>query len=122
MKRPDLLLLVAIWQFVSVFFALVGIVAIAVFAFPVVLDMWGNALVGGVFGLSVVLLILTAVVGLGIAAGIGLLQGKEWARILAIIHAVLNVLNVPIGTVLGVLVLVYLTRPEIVAYFKRPAE
>ena len=56
------------------------------------------------------------------STGIGLLQGKEWARILAIIHAVLNVLNVPIGTVIGVLVLVYLTRPEIAAYFKQPAE
>jgi hypothetical protein len=121
-KRPDLLLLVAIWQFVSVFFAAICIVAIAVFAFPVVLDLWGDALIGGVFGLSIALLLFAAIIVVGLAAGIGLLQGREWARILAIVQAVLTVLWVPIGTIIGVLVLVYLTRPEIVAYFKRPAE
>ena len=38
----------------------------------------------------------------GIIAGIGLLQRRSWGRILAIIVAIFNLLNVPIGTVAGI--------------------
>ncbi len=37
----------------------------------------------------------------GLVAGIGLLARKPWARILALIVAALNLLNFPIGTMLG---------------------
>ena len=33
-KRPDLLLLIAIWQFLNAFLCLIGMAAIAIFAFP----------------------------------------------------------------------------------------
>ena len=39
---------------------------------------------------------------LGIIAGFGLLQHYDWARVLAIIMAFLDVLHVPLGTILGV--------------------
>jgi hypothetical protein len=42
MKKPDLLVLIAIWEFISAFVAFIGIVAIAVFAIPFVLGSWGN--------------------------------------------------------------------------------
>jgi hypothetical protein len=49
--------------------------------------------------------------------GIGLLKGREWGRILSIIHAALNLLWVPVGTVIGVLILIYLTKTETQEYF-----
>ena len=47
-----------------------------------------------------VLLILSGAVNL--IAGIGLLKFKSWARILAIILDILNLLAFPIGTALGI--------------------
>jgi hypothetical protein len=38
----------------------------------------------------------------GVIAGVGLLSFKSWARILAIILALLNLPGFPIGTVLGI--------------------
>jgi zinc-ribbon domain len=38
----------------------------------------------------------------GIITGFGLLQHYEWARILAIILAFLDILHVPLGTILGI--------------------
>jgi hypothetical protein len=40
--------------------------------------------------------------GLNLVTGIGLLNFKNWARILAIIFAILNLLAFPIGTALGI--------------------
>ncbi len=38
----------------------------------------------------------------GLIAGIGLLARRPWARILAVIVALLGVLNVPVGTIIGI--------------------
>jgi hypothetical protein len=38
----------------------------------------------------------------GLVAGIGLLKYKPWARILSIVLSALNLINFPIGTVVGV--------------------
>ena len=127
MKKPDLLVLVAIWQFVNAFLLLIGIAAIAVFAFPGALGYYGFAGgmnyhgitdVGAIFGLSIAIFFLIAFIGLSVAGGIGLLMGKGWGRIIGIINAVLNLLNFPIGTVIGVLVLIYLTKPDVREYFE----
>ena len=48
----------------------------------------------------------------GIIAGIGLLKLQPWARILAIVISALNLLNVPIGTALGVYGLWVLLQAE----------
>lgn len=46
---------------------------------------------------------LLVVVGIpGIVAGIGLLRRKSWARILAIVVGALDILDVPLGTALGI--------------------
>ena len=37
----------------------------------------------------------------GMIAGWGLLQGKEWARVLTLIIALLNLMSFPFGTILG---------------------
>ena len=119
MKRPDLLLLVAIWQFFSAFLYLIGIVAIAVFAFPEALGFrYGPANVGSIFGLSIAIFVLLCCVGLSLAGGIGILKAKSWGRIISIVVAVLSLFWIPVGTVLGVLVLIYLTKSEVREYFE----
>jgi len=117
-KRPDLLILIAVWEFLSALASLIGIAAIAVFAFPEVGCMWGVAEVGGLFGLSVAMLVLLCYMGMAVAGGIGLLQGKNWGRILSIVHAALSLFWIPIGTIIGILTLIYLTRSEVQEYFE----
>jgi hypothetical protein len=52
-----------------------------------------------------------------IAAGYGLLQYKSWARILAIILAILNLILFPIGTLIGIYTLWVMLKDETKALF-----
>ncbi len=56
----------------------------------------------------------------GVVAGIGLLSFKSWARILAIILAVLNLPGFPIGTLLGIYSLWALLDSESSLLFEKP--
>ncbi len=51
---------------------------------------------------------------------IAFLTGRNWGRILMMIGAVIELFNIPIGTIIGIIILWYLTRPRVVAYFKQP--
>ena len=115
MKRPDLLILIAIWRFIAASLLAIGVIAISVFAFPGAVE---DADIGGLFGLSIAIIVLLALIGLSVAAGIGLIKGKSWGRTLALVNAVLDLFNIPIGTVIGVLTLIYLLRPEVKEYFE----
>jgi len=116
MKKPELLILVAIWEFLSAFGALIGIAAISIFTFPNI--WWGGVFpVAPIFGLSIAILVLLCFIGLAVAGGIGLLQGKEWGRSLSIAHAALSLFWIPIGTVIGILCIIYLTKSDVAAYF-----
>ena len=53
----------------------------------------------------------------GLLAGIGLLRFRNWARILVIILSVLNLINVPVGTALGVYTLYVMLDDETSALF-----
>lgn len=53
----------------------------------------------------------------GILAGIGLLMRKNWGRILAIVVGILNLVNFPIGTVIGVYTLWVLLQDTAAAVF-----
>jgi len=58
-------------------------------------------------------------------AGYGLLKYKSWARILAIILAILNLILFPIGTALGIYTLVIMFNEETKTLFRgesTPAE
>lgn len=119
MKRPDLLLLIAIWELISAFGALVGLSAIAVFAFPEAIDPFvGPAVPGVIFGLSIAVLLLICYIGIAIAGGVGLLKGQEWGRVLSIAHAALSLFWIPVGTVIGILSIIYLTKSEVTEYIK----
>ena len=59
--------------------------------------------------ITVTMIVATAVAGgftivslPGIVAGVGLLKFKNWARILVLVIAVLNLFNIPFGTALSV--------------------
>jgi hypothetical protein len=54
----------------------------------------------------------------GLVAGIGLLKYKPWARILAIVLSALNLINFPLGTILGVYGLYVLLSEEGAQLFK----
>ena len=66
-------------------------------------DPQASAIVGVTFG--VVLLIVLGVLlvsgGLSIVAGVGVLRGRAWGDVLAIVASLLHVLNFPIGTLVG---------------------
>ncbi|HOG45550.1 MAG TPA: hypothetical protein PLJ35_10765 [Anaerolineae bacterium] len=53
----------------------------------------------------------------GLVAGLGVLARKNWGRILAIVVAVLNVLNFPVGTLLGAYALWVLLQEAASDYF-----
>src|SRR5436190_8953224 len=66
------------------------------------------------------LLLLLAIPG--IVAGIGLLMHKSWGRILAIVMGILNVINFPIGTVIGAYTLWVLFQNAASEYFATAQE
>lgn len=56
----------------------------------------------------------------GIAAGVGLLAHKGWGRYLAIVVAILGLINFPIGTLVGIYALWVLTQEPAAQYFAAP--
>ena len=75
-------------------------------------------ILGGIGGLLFIVLLLLSIPS--IIAGVGLLKLEPWARILAIVLSAIELLNVPIGTALGVYGLWALTKPETEALFAQP--
>ena len=114
MQRPDLLMPIAIWRFIAASMLAVGIIAIAVFAFPEAVE---EADPGALFGLSIATIVLLSLIGLSVAAGIGLIRGKSWGWTLAMVNAVLDLFNLPFGTIIGILSLIYLFRKAVRDYF-----
>ena len=131
MKRPDLLVLIAVWMFLSAFGILIGIAAVSCMFFftspwmwwgPEMWNgwgMWDMPQMGGIalVALGIALLVMVAYFVLALMGGIGLLKGREWGRILSIVHAALSLFSVPVGTVIGILILIYLTKTEVQEYF-----
>jgi len=54
----------------------------------------------------------------GVLAGVGLLKGQNWGRILALIVGLFNLINVPVGTVLAGYTFWVLLQNEANAYFE----
>jgi hypothetical protein len=57
----------------------------------------------------------------GIIGGFGLLRNQEWARILVLILSVLNLFNIPIGTVIGAYSIWVLLQEETAQLFAQRA-
>ncbi len=127
---PEHVRIVAILQIVvGVLGVLAGLFVLAIFGV-------GGAIVGaaaqndpdamvaapimGVIGVALFLFILLASLP-GIIAGVGMLKYRPWSRILAIVVSALNLLNVPLGTALGVYSLWVLLNNEVEQLFKEPS-
>jgi hypothetical protein len=63
---------------------------------------------------------LPGIIG-SIAAGVGLLKYKNWARILAIILAIVYMLAIPLGTAVGIYTLIIMFNKETAALFRGEA-
>jgi hypothetical protein len=75
-----------------------------------------GAAILGLTGIALTTILLVLSIP-SLVAAYGLLMLRPWARILAIILAVLSLLRFPIGTVFGVYVLVILFRKDAEALF-----
>jgi hypothetical protein len=51
---------------------------------------------------SALVVFLVAISLPGLVAGVGLLKGRPWSRILGIIVALINLIHIPIGTIVGI--------------------
>jgi hypothetical protein len=69
------------------------------------------SLLGTAFGLLMVVLGLP-----GMLAGYGLLKRKSWARTLALVLGILNLVNFPLGTVMSLYTLVVLLQESATDY------
>ncbi|HUP38633.1 MAG TPA: hypothetical protein VM115_00825 [Vicinamibacterales bacterium] len=79
--------------------ALLGIIGVAGAASDP--DAWMAVPILGFTGVALGVFMLMLSVP-GIIAGAGLLKFRPWARILTIVLSTLNLINIPIGTILGV--------------------
>lgn len=70
----------------------------------------------GVAGTALVIFLLALALP-GLIAGIGLLKYQPWARILGIVLCIINLINLPFGTILGVYGLWVLFNKETEALF-----
>jgi hypothetical protein len=66
-------------------------------------------------GLTILITILSIP---GIIAGIGLIKFRPWARILGIVLSALNLMQIPLGTIVGIYGLWVLLSSETEAVFK----
>lgn len=73
----------------------------------------------GVAGTAITVLVLLLSLP-GLIAGFGLLRFRPWARILTIVLSALNLLNVPIGTAIGIYGLWVLLQAETERLFAQP--
>ena len=126
MKKPDMLMLIAIWQ---LFFAIViALLGFFLFAFSAMPDFsgagksWDDMDSGEQMALTVVILFVLCFLTLAVAGGVGLLmnKGHKWARIFSIVNSVLILIAVPIGTVIGTLSIIYLVRQDVRDFFNPP--
>lgn len=66
--------------------------------------------------LSVIAVVVAAIILVlsipGIVAGYGLLRYQNWARILTMVLAVVDLFNIPVGTAVGIYSLWVLTQSE----------
>jgi hypothetical protein len=127
-KRPDLIVLIAVWEFISaagLILPIIFILGIGFFMpFSSRMGYWGyEGTFPGMGNIAIfmtvfVFLFLGVYFGVALAGGIGLLRGREWGRIISIVHAALSLFWFPVGTVIGALALVYLLKPEVREYFQ----
>jgi hypothetical protein len=123
-SRSDGLILIALYHFISGLISLLGICA--TFSVPLIVGLAATSsrdpdagtatAIVGVIGLLVagILLVITAA---NWVVGWGLWGRREWARLAALAMAILRLVNIPLGTVIGGLIIWYLLQDSTKAEF-----
>lgn len=116
-ERPDGITIISIYHFVVAALCLLGICALL--AIPAIVAAVGQQDHEARQALPVVAIVMAVGIGFIVligaahaAVGWGLWQMQPWARIGAIVLAILGLFNVPIGTAIGAFILWYLFQPE----------
>jgi|GEM_PF-754335 len=107
-QRPAGVTILAILAFIG---GVLNIISGLVFALFLAFD----PVLGGVWiGLGGVMIVIGVLYFL---VGWGLWNLKPWARTVSIVLAIISLIGFPIGTILGIIILWYLFKPEIKAAF-----
>ncbi len=116
LKRPAVVTVLAVLQFVGAAFCF----------FAAILTLFISLAGGSDGGRAVLLLgLLEAAVGAAqLVCGIGLIRLKPFGRMMQLVMAWIGLIGIPIGTVISILILVYLFKPGIKALFsgRQPSE
>ena len=112
--RPDKVTLIAVWFGISAAFSLFVAVTSVLMLLGILLPEIGNDPEAGMvtFGLSSGVFLFSGLGVLNIAAVVGVLQLREWGRWLAMVLAIMGLIFVPIGTIVGVFIIRYLLTDE----------
>ena len=103
-------------------FSALGLIAAIIVFFAVT---GGGLISGDETAIAITSIVGTAVAGFlvllsapGIIGGMGLLKRQSWARILVLVLGVINLLNIPFGTALGIYTIWALTHKETEELFR----
>ena len=112
--RPDNVTVIAIYHFVVGALALIGAAGLLVLALLLigVTGLYEAFLIWSLIGISVGMAIVGGLGVVSLVVGFGLLKLRPWARWAAVVLAVLGLSRFPVGTVIGVLILIYLLGDE----------
>jgi hypothetical protein len=117
---------IRIFALISIVFGILGLLAAAIVFVAVA---GGGLISGDPTAITVTSIVAVAVSGIisifafpQIIAGWGILKFKSWSRILGIIIAILNLVNIPIGTAYGIYGLWVLMNEETEKIFKEQQE
>lgn len=84
----------------------------------------GGLISGNEAAITITSIVGTAIAGIllllsapGIIGGMGLLKRQSWARVLVLVLGIINLLNIPFGTALGIYTIWVLTNKETEALF-----
>ncbi|MCU0304247.1 MAG: zinc ribbon domain-containing protein [Thermoanaerobaculales bacterium] len=105
-RRPALVTLLAVLDAIGGAFALLAGIAVLLLG-----------LSSGDTMSAALALIYLVLGGVSLACAIGLWRLRPWGRTLAIGLAIVGLLGIPVGTIISILILVYLFRPEVKLLF-----
>jgi hypothetical protein len=118
MKRPDGVIVIALWYLLVAFG--MGIAALTLLVIPIP-AVWFNTegidRMWAMWGLGIGLVLVAAPSILALITGIGLLKLQGWARWLALGLALLMLFAFPIGTLAGMFTIWYLLQDSVKAAF-----
>ncbi|MBC8447031.1 MAG: hypothetical protein H8D78_04705 [Chloroflexi bacterium] len=119
-KRPDGVMLISIYHFIWAALTLLGICALIALPFFVGIVSEGDRDATFWTGFaSIIGLVFFGLIFLAnLIIGLGLWRMKGWARIAALALSVFRLFNVPVGTIIGGLIIWYLLQENVAAQFE----